>query len=155
MFEAEPTLSIFLDASLSRWGAVFKDVTTGMSWSDEEKKRHINNLEMFGAFNALGALADSRRNCTIELKLDNTSAVAYVNKEGGNRSASLISLALHMALWCEVRNIFFESGAFVGCLKFNFRQRIPQGSRLEQLKVASGGFASSIESLEDFGRPFR
>lgn len=80
MFEAKPTLSICSDASLSGWGVVCEGVMTGMSWSGEEKKRHINELEMLEAFNALRAFADSGRNCTIELKLDKTTAVAYVNK---------------------------------------------------------------------------
>jgi hypothetical protein len=56
-----------------------------MSWSGEEKERHINELEMLGAFKALRAFAGSMRNCIVELKLDNTTAVAYVNKEGGGR----------------------------------------------------------------------
>ena len=59
MFEAEPTFSICSDASLSGWGAVCEGVTTGMSWSSEEKERHINELELLGAFNALRAFADS------------------------------------------------------------------------------------------------
>ena len=59
MFEAEPTLSIYSDASFSGWGAVCKGVTTGMSWSGEEKERHINELELLGAFNALRVFADS------------------------------------------------------------------------------------------------
>jgi hypothetical protein len=108
MFEAEPTLSLCSDASLLGWGTVCEGVATGMSWSYEEKKRHINELEM-RAFNALRAFACSRRNCTIELKLDNTTAVAYVNKEGGTRSASLNSLTLDMARWCEVRNIVLKA----------------------------------------------
>ena len=87
-----------------------------MSWSSEEKERHINELELLGAFNALRAFADSRRNCTIELRLDNTTAVAYVNKEGGTRSASLNSLALEMARWCEVRNIVLIAEHLPGVL---------------------------------------
>ncbi|KAI9560527.1 reverse transcriptase [Daphnia sinensis] len=116
MFEAEPTLSICSDASLSGWGAVCEGVTTGMSWSDEEKNRHINELEMLGAFNALRAFAGSRRNCTIELRVDNTTAVAYVNKEGGTRSASLNNLALNVARWCEVRNIVLKAEHLPGVL---------------------------------------
>jgi hypothetical protein len=116
MFEAEPTLSICSDASLSGWGAVCEGVTTGMSWSGEEKERHINELEMLGAFNALRAFAGSMRNCTVELKLDNTTAVAYVNKEGGTRSTALNNLALDVARWCERRNIFLKAEHLPGVL---------------------------------------
>jgi hypothetical protein len=85
-----------------------------MSWSEEEC--HINELEMLGAFNALRAFTSSRRNCTIELKLDNTTAVAYVNKKGGTRSASLNNLALEVARWCERRNIFLKAEHLPGVL---------------------------------------
>ncbi|XP_045036842.1 uncharacterized protein LOC116935930 [Daphnia magna] len=122
MFEAEPTLSICSDASLSGWGAVCEGITTGMSWSDEEKNLHINELEMLGAFNAFMAFAGSRRNCTIELRLDNTTAVAYVNKEGGTRSASLNNLALDVARWCETGNPAGEwTGAIGGYVRRFFR----------------------------------
>lgn len=65
-----------------------------MSWLDDEMNRHINELEMLGAHNAFSC---SRRNCTIELRLDNTTTVAYVNKERGTRQASLNNLALDIA----------------------------------------------------------
>ncbi len=44
MFEAEPTLSICSDASLSGWGAVCEGVTTGISWSGEKKERPSTSL---------------------------------------------------------------------------------------------------------------
>jgi ribonuclease HI len=104
-----------------------------MSWSGEEKERHINELEMLGAFNALRAFAGSMRNCTVELKLDNTTAVAYVNKEGGTRSTALNNLALDVARWCERRNIFLKAEHLPGVLNSiadrEFRRRVDWSDR--------------------------
>ena len=79
-----------------------------------KERAPFNELELLGAFNALRAFAG--RNCTIELKLFNTTAVGYVNKEGGTRSTSLNSLALEMARWFEVRNIVLIAEQLPGVL---------------------------------------
>ena len=81
MFESDPVMSICADASLSGWGAECNGLRTGMTWSQEEARRHINELELLGAFNALRSFAAFRKNCTVELRLDNTTAVAYITEE--------------------------------------------------------------------------
>ena len=40
------------------------------------------------------------RNCHVHLKIDNTAAVAYINKMGGAPSRDLCQLALRMWNWC-------------------------------------------------------
>ena len=47
--------------------------------------------------------------CHIRLKMDNKSAVAYVNKLGGTRSLPLNSLALEMWDWCLQRGIWISA----------------------------------------------
>ena len=116
MFESDPVMSICADASLSGWGAECNGLRTGMTWSQEEARRHINELELLGAFNALRSFAAFRKNCTVELRLDNTTAVAYINKKGGTHSESLTRLAVQVARWCEERNIILRAQYLPGIL---------------------------------------
>jgi hypothetical protein len=116
MFESEPIMSICADASLSGWGAECNGLRTSMTWSQDEAERHINELELLGAYNALRSFAAFERNCTVELRLDNTTAVAYINKKGGTHSESLTRLAVQVARWCEERNVTLRAQYLPGIL---------------------------------------
>jgi hypothetical protein len=100
-----PSITIFSDASLSGWGAVSDDVKTGGPWTTADTKRHINELELYAAFNGLKSFASSAHRTTVEINIDNTTAVAYINKKGGTRSSSLCSVALEISTLCEEREI--------------------------------------------------
>ena len=74
-------------------------------WSKEDSSKHINNLEMIAAFNALKSFAGRARCMSVRLYLDNMTSVCYLNKCGGSRSSSLNSLSLNIIKWREVRNL--------------------------------------------------
>ena len=71
--------------------------------------RHINELELLASFHAVRSFAEGLNDCAVRLMLDNTTAVAYVNKSGGTRSSSLCNLAVELAGWCELRYISLEA----------------------------------------------
>lgn len=102
---SDPDLVIFSDASLSGWGAACGNIRTGGQWDLSESICHINDLELKASFLALKYFAAAARDCAVLLNLDNTTAVAYINKKGGTKSASLSSLAVEIATWCEQRRI--------------------------------------------------
>ncbi len=54
----------------------------------QDTGRHINELELFAGFLALQYFASASRNCSIRLNIDNTTAVAHINKSGGYKIAS-------------------------------------------------------------------
>ena len=67
----------------------------------EEAKCHINVLELCAATLALKALLQSQEPQHpplkhIHLRIDNTTAVAYINKRGGTRSPALTAQALEL-----------------------------------------------------------
>lgn len=101
LFEQCPALVICSDATLSGWGAVCWGVTTAGPWESADIPKHINELELVGAFNALRSFANDLRSCSVLLKLDNTTAVSYINQLGGTRSEPLCDLALDISNWCE------------------------------------------------------
>jgi hypothetical protein len=89
-----PTVSICSDASLSGWGAVCRVVRTGGPWTMDESHCHINKLELLAALKALQGFTSATSNTSVEIKIDNTTAVSYINKLGDTRSQALCAVAL-------------------------------------------------------------
>jgi len=100
-----PDMIIHSDASLQGWGAVYNGTRTGGLWSIPERKRHINSLELLAGSLAIQTFAKHRNNVHILLRMDNTTAVAYVNKMGGTHSPSLSLQACQLWQWCLQRGI--------------------------------------------------
>ena len=80
------TITITTDASLSGWGAVLGDISTGGLWSVEENSAHINELELRTIWLALQAFCDQEKKKNIVFYTDNSTALACVNKKGSNKS---------------------------------------------------------------------
>ncbi len=64
-------------------GAVCQGVQTGGLWSQMERKLHINCLELLAGSFAVKSFTKNRLCVHVRLRMDNTSAVAYVNRLGG------------------------------------------------------------------------
>ena len=77
-------LQIFTDASNEGWGAHLDDHTARGTWSLPESKLHINHLELKAVFLALKEFRTLVCNKTVLIATDNTTVVAYINKEGGD-----------------------------------------------------------------------
>lgn len=99
-------LEIFSDASLTGWGASCGDQRTHGWWASDTKTLHINALELLAAFYALKCCAADLRNCNILLRLDNTTAIAYINKFGSIQYPSLSDISRKIWGWCKERNIY-------------------------------------------------
>ena len=76
-------LQIFTDASKEGWGAHLDEHTARGTWSLPENKLHINHLELKAVFLALKEFRTLCCNKTVLIATDNTTVVAYINKEGG------------------------------------------------------------------------
>ena len=76
-------LQIFTDASKKGWGAHLNERTARGIWSVPESKLHINHLELKAVFLALKEFQDLCSNNIVLVATDNTTVVAYINKEGG------------------------------------------------------------------------
>ena len=100
-----PTLTLETDASTIGWGADCNGERTGGPWSAEERRMHINCLELLAATLAVKCFAKERTNLTILLRMDNTTAISYINKLGGTVSPLLNQLTKDLWLRCMNRNI--------------------------------------------------
>lgn len=99
-------LEIYTDASTTGWGAACGPEKTGGFWSEEESSKHINYLEILAIYFGLKSFANDRKNCDILLRVDNTTAISYVNRMGGVQYPHLHRVASMIWQWCEDRKIF-------------------------------------------------
>ncbi|KAJ8724778.1 hypothetical protein PYW07_015736 [Mythimna separata] len=83
-----------------------KEKRASGSWSSTELKFQINYLELKAAFLGLQCFAKDFQNCELLHQVDNTSAVAYINKMGGVQFKHLNSITRELWQWCEKRNIW-------------------------------------------------
>ena len=112
----KPSLVIESDASRTGWGAVCQGSRTGGPWSETEQQWHINCLEALAAFLAVKCFARDRRGVTILLRMDNITAVTYVNKLGGTVSQQMNSIVKELWLWCMNRDITLTAEHLPGFL---------------------------------------
>ena len=101
-----PEVSLVLesDASGTGWGGVCGSHSTGGHWSEEEQDHHINWLELLAAFLTLQTFCRDRRDIHVRMMIDNTTAVACLNKMGSTKTA-LMSLTSEVYDWLIDRNI--------------------------------------------------
>lgn len=99
-------MEIFSDASKKGWGVACGGETANGHWSDIETNLHINCLELMAAFFGLKIFAHDKQNCQILLRIDNTTAISYVNRMGGVRFPHLTKITKDLWQWCEIRNIY-------------------------------------------------
>ena len=97
-------LTIESNASKQGRGASCQGTNTGGPWTATEQLEHINYLEMKAAFLALQSFCTGRPSVSV-LLMDNVTAIAFLNKMGGNHSHSLLDLAKEVWMWCIKRKI--------------------------------------------------
>lgn len=100
------SLEIYSDASKTGWGAFCNGQRRHGYWSDLEQQEHINVLELKAAFMALKSFATNMSQCNILCRVDNTTALAYINRMGSVQFPALNKLSRLIWQWCECRDIF-------------------------------------------------
>ena len=133
-FPKVPDVEICSDACLSGWGSVCNGVTARGPWTRSDSAKHINELELLGALFALESFLGDARELSVRLYLDNTTAVCYINKNGGTRSLALSSAAIRLTEFCESPLIGRGSPLSWG-VKRGGRQKIPFRMGFQRLDV--------------------
>ena len=98
-------LTIESDAYLTGWGATCMEQRTGGPWSIQEQRMYINCLELLAATLVVKTYLKEKSQIRVLLKIDNTTAVAYINHLGGTVSKQLVTLTKNLWMWCLERNI--------------------------------------------------
>lgn len=141
---------IFSDASLTGWGAFWNGEGAYGGWKQEESSLDINHLELKAALLALKSFADDLSDCEVLLRIDNTTAIAYINRQGGVKVNSLHELARELWDWCERRSIW----VFAEYIASKENEDADYLSRIKNLdtewELAPSAFQ---EILREFGEP--
>ncbi|KAI8441961.1 hypothetical protein MSG28_005632 [Choristoneura fumiferana] len=106
MVPPDYSLEIFSDASRTGWGGFCAGNRVNGAWKTQEMEYHINFLELLAVFLCLKCFAVYHLNCAILLRIDNTTAISYINRMGGVQFPHLNNLARQIWQWCEMRNIW-------------------------------------------------
>ena len=109
-------LQIFTDASKEGWGAHLDEHTARGIWSLPETKLHINYLELKAVFLALKSFQAICSDKIVLVATDNTTVVAYINKEGGMRSGPLCALLWRILTWCTRNQVTLKARHIPGQL---------------------------------------
>lgn len=97
---------IFSDASKTGWGAFCNGKEAYGHWTPNQTALHINQLELKAALLELKHFADTLENCELLLRIDNTTAIAYINRMGGVKVDYLHRDAEELWNWCEKRGLW-------------------------------------------------
>ena len=111
-----PTNVMKDDASNEGWGAHLEQTSTKGLWSDREKRLHINVLKLKVVSLVLQSFKDQSQNQTVLVAIDNSTVVAYINKQGGTHSAEMCALLWKIMTWCHHYQITLKARNIPGCL---------------------------------------
>lgn len=143
-------MEIFSDASCSGWGIFYNGQKSRGLWSDDEKHFHINYLELLATFFALKCFASTVKNCNILCRIDNTTAIAYINRMGSIQFPELNRLSREIWMWCEHRNIFL----FASYIKSSENTIADEQSRILEIETEWELNDSSFQVIQKkFGTP--
>ena len=78
-------------------------------WSQTEYRMHINCVELLAATLAVHTFLKDKTRISVLLRLDITTAVAYINNLGGTVSKELVDLAKDLWMWCLKINIYITA----------------------------------------------
>ena len=115
IYHSPPNLILHTDASGIGWGATLSNgSTTRGIWSQAEASRHINYLELQSVYLALSSLLNNEKNVHVRVMCDNVTAVTYINKMGGCKSAQCNSVAKLIWNWAIARRIWVSAAHVAG-----------------------------------------
>ena len=141
-------LQIFTDASKEGWGAHLNELTARGSWSVPESNLHINYLELKAVFLALKEFQDLCVGKIVLVATDNTTVVAYINKEGGMRSGPLCALLWRILTWCSQRQVTLKARHIPGPSECDSGQAIQTGSdHPDRVVPPSRSFSEDMQQM--------
>ena len=101
LYPLSHALQIFTNTAREGWGAHLGGLTAKGTGSGPESKLHINCLELrVVVFLPQKEFQDFCSSKIVLIVTDNSTVVAYINKEGGMRSDPICALLWRILVWC-------------------------------------------------------
>ena len=111
--EPTPTVTVTTDASQEGWGGHSSlggsDMLFSGLWNRRQKHLHINVLELRAVFLTVLNLQSRLKGQVVQIECDNSTAVAYINHQGGTRSWSLNQQACQLHEWALANQIQLQA----------------------------------------------
>lgn len=107
---------ISTDSSLVGWGATYEGRCVSGRWPPHLQDAHINYLELMAVLLALKHFLPLIRGQHVLVRSDNTTTVAYINRQGGTRSLCLHRLAHRLLTWSASRFLSLRATHIPGAL---------------------------------------
>ena len=107
---------VFTDASQKGWGAHLNEIVLSGLWSNKEAQLHINVLELKAVLLALKGFQEHLQGQTVLICSDNSTVVAYLNKEGGTHSIEMCALIWRILAFTNSRKIQIRARHVPGSL---------------------------------------
>ena len=111
--QGKPDRVLFTDTSNEDWGAHVRELATGGRWLKEELEEHINVLELRAALLGLQSLCNVE-GVHIRGMADNTTAVAYINHQGGTKSPECNKVTGDFWECAEARELWLSAAHIPG-----------------------------------------
>ena len=109
-----PDIIMTTDSSMTGWGAFIDNKSTQGLWNEEERKLHINALEIKAVLLGITSLCKEISNVHLQIQLDNTTGVTYINNLGGTRSRMCNSITKDIIKWCKKKKIWVTACHIAG-----------------------------------------
>ena len=100
-----PDIHLYTDASDQGWGATLQSMEVSGIWSPPQSSLSINHRELIAVGLALQYFLPFVEGRTVAIFTDNTTAISYLKKFGGTRSATLNTVAQGIIRFCERNSI--------------------------------------------------
>ena len=107
----QPELTVTTDSSMEGWGGHMQlahEASAALfsgDWSVSERSLHINLLELRAIRLTLNLLTPRVAGRVVKCECDNSTAVAYINKQGGTRSVLLYHEVLQLFQWARLHQV--------------------------------------------------
>ncbi|KAL6465657.1 hypothetical protein MHYP_G00257900 [Metynnis hypsauchen] len=109
-------ITLMTDASLSDWGATLMGRAVNGVWPPQLIQAHINYLELLAVFLAVKHFRKFLQGQHVLIKTDNSTVVAYINRQGGTRSLQLRRLTRKLLMWGGTRFLSLRATHVPGIL---------------------------------------
>ena len=96
-----PDLMLWSDASDQGWGATMEGYLVSGSWDQGQLRESINVRELLAVEFGLRALQEHLVGRSVAVFSDNTTALAYLRRQGGTFSPRLNQVAQRVLRWSE------------------------------------------------------
>ena len=103
-------MTIQTDTSKPGRKAYVSGLKTITFWSRMEKTQQINILKLKAIYVALLAFTKETKNATVQLHIDNISALTYLLKIGGTQNLQIIKIYKEIWIYLLSRNISITGG---------------------------------------------